>query len=133
MTFLFAGHGMHFILFFQLKMFILLDTTTNLLTWAFYFVSIHPEVEANIQRELDTTLSGKSPSFDELDKLEYLSKVVKETLRMRPSAPGLSRIATRDTTLTDYSIPNKVRSVEVYCGINNCKDGSDLLYICSTS
>jgi len=74
-TFMFAGH----------------DTTTNQLTWLFYFLSQHPEVERKVLAEIDEVLGGKDVTTQGLNKLAYLEQVVKETLRMRPSAPNLGR------------------------------------------
>jgi len=88
MTFLFAGH----------------DTTMNLDTWIFYFLSQNAEIEKKLQEEVDSACSENRTSFEEIDRLEYLSKVIKETLRMKPSAAGLARHTACDTTLGRHSL-----------------------------
>jgi cytochrome P450 len=71
MTFLFAGH----------------DTTANALLWVFYYLMVNPEVEKKVMDEINQVLGNRDPSLEDFEKMEYLNCVVKETLRLKPSAP----------------------------------------------
>ncbi len=67
------------------------ETTAVTLTWAFYVLSQHPEVEAKLHQELDTVLGGRLPTFEDLPKLTYTEKVIKETMRLYPPAWSVTR------------------------------------------
>jgi cytochrome P450 len=71
------------------------DTTAILLTWTFYLLSQHPDVETKLVEEIDTVLQGKAPTWESLKQLTYLHKVLEETLRLYPSVPidGRSSVA----------------------------------------
>jgi len=98
MTFLFAGH----------------DTTINLLTWALYYISINQDVQEKLLLELKELPDDlKTITFDEIDNLSYLSKIIKETLRLRPSAPGLARNTVNEAKLGDITLCKGVGVI--YC------------------
>eukprot|EP01006_Ploeotia_vitrea_P028336 TRINITY_DN61044_c0_g1_i1.p1 TRINITY_DN61044_c0_g1~~TRINITY_DN61044_c0_g1_i1.p1 ORF type:complete len:516 (-),score=31.61 TRINITY_DN61044_c0_g1_i1:40-1587(-) len=92
LTFLFAGH----------------DTTTNLIAWAIYFLLSHPKVKQEVEEEINSVF-GDSPQrgieYEDLQKLKFMQCVVKETLRLKPSAPLRGRICTQDEVLEGHKIP----------------------------
>jgi cytochrome P450 len=74
-------------------------TTTNALTWTWYLLSQHPDVEATLHAELDSVLAGRLPKVDDLKKLPYLAMVLAESLRLYPPIWIMSR-----WTLSDYEM-----------------------------
>ena len=96
-TFLFAGH----------------DTTASALSWALYLLSKHPIVEKKLLNEINSAnLQGTDLTYEILNKFTYLDSVIKETLRLYPSA-GFTRQVMKGTTtckLGDgkYKIPEGV-------------------------
>jgi cytochrome P450 len=74
------------------------------LSWAWYLISEHPEVEARLLDELDTVLAGRTPDAGDLPALQYLSMVVKETFRLYPPSWGFDRKATVDCHLGGHHI-----------------------------
>jgi cytochrome P450 len=70
------------------------ETSALAATYAWYLLSLHPEAEAKLHAELDTRLGGRTPAFDDLEKLVYTRMVVDEALRLYPPAP-LFRAASR--------------------------------------
>ncbi|KAI9454183.1 cytochrome P450 monooxygenase CYP63 [Russula earlei] len=75
------------------------DTTSSLLTFVIYFLALHPDVCSRLREEvLDTFGEMGSPTFEHLKKMEYLRAVLKETLRIFPSAPLVARTS-RDESL----------------------------------
>jgi cytochrome P450 len=52
-----------------------------------------------------STLSSAAPTLDELDRLDVLDSVIRETLRIAPAAPWTTRIAADDVAIGGYSVP----------------------------
>jgi cytochrome P450 len=75
------------------------ETTSAALTWTFYLLSQHPEVEQKLQDELDTVLGGRMPTFTDLPNLPYTEMVLKESMRLYPPAWTTTREVVKDTTL----------------------------------
>lgn len=82
------------------------ETTSNALTWTWYLLSQHPEVEAKMHHEIDTVLMGRQPSLDDLPQLPYTEMVLKESMRIYPPVWTINaRQATEEVTIGDYTIP----------------------------
>lgn len=69
------------------------DTTALALTYTWYLLSQHPQVEAKLHAELDRVLGGRAPTHDDLVNLPYTKMVIEEAMRLYPPAPGLSNRA----------------------------------------
>jgi cytochrome P450 len=82
------------------------ETSALAATYAWYLLSLHPEVEAKFHAELETQLGSRTPTFDDLEKLVYTRMVVDETLRLYPPVPLLmSRVALNDDVLCGFNVP----------------------------
>jgi cytochrome P450 len=81
------------------------ETTALALTWTWYLLDAHPEVERRLHEELATVLGRRVPTVDDLSRLPYLRKVLEETLRLYPPAWSFLRNAVAADTLGDYRIP----------------------------
>uniref|UniRef100_A0A8C8BTX1 Uncharacterized protein n=1 Tax=Oncorhynchus tshawytscha TaxID=74940 RepID=A0A8C8BTX1_ONCTS len=82
------------------------ETTANQLAFAVMELGRLPEILANAKQEVDDVIGVKQEiSFDDLGKLTYLSQVLKETLRLYPTAPGTSRFIPNDITINGIPIP----------------------------
>ena len=81
------------------------ETTANALTWTFYLLSRHPEVETRLVDELQRVLAGRVPSMNDLPELPYTDMVLREALRLYPPAPGLAREPIEDVTIGGYNVP----------------------------
>lgn len=60
------------------------ETTALSLTWTFYLLARHPEVERRLLDELDEVLHGRPPEHGDIASLRYLGMVFKESLRLYP-------------------------------------------------
>jgi cytochrome P450 / NADPH-cytochrome P450 reductase len=82
-TFLVAGH----------------ETTSGLLSFAVYELMRNPELLARARREVDEVLGLNAPQFEHLARLTYIDCILRETLRLHPTAPGFVVHAKHDTML----------------------------------
>ena len=85
------------------------ETTANALTWAWYLIARHPDIEARLHAEVDAL--GHEPSFEDLPKLEYTRRVVSEVIRLYPPAWAIGRRAIAPVTIGEHLIPANARVV----------------------
>ncbi len=81
------------------------ETTANALTWTWYMLSQHPDVEAKLYEELAHVLAGRIPTADDVEKLPYTRKVLSESMRLYPPAWTIGREALDDYQAGDYRLP----------------------------
>jgi cytochrome P450/NADPH-cytochrome P450 reductase len=82
-TFLIAGH----------------ETTSGLLSFTFYYLLKNPAAYEKAQAEVDKVI-GKGPiTVEHLSKVPYLTAVLRESLRLSPTAPSIGLTAKKDTVL----------------------------------
>jgi cytochrome P450 len=77
------------------------ETTALALTWTLYLVTTHPEVERALEAELGA--SARSPrGARELEALDLLPRVLKESMRLYPPVYVIPRIVERTVKLGRY-------------------------------
>ncbi|MBA2682528.1 MAG: cytochrome P450, partial [Ktedonobacteraceae bacterium] len=81
------------------------ETTANTLSWTWYLLSEHPEIERRLHAELNDVLGGRIPTVEDLPDLKYTRMVLEEALRLYPAAPIISRKAIADDELKGCTIP----------------------------
>src|SRR5215468_6789576 len=81
------------------------ETTANALTWTWYLLSEHPDVEAKLHSELDRVLGGRAPTMADLPNMPYTEMAIKESMRLYPPAGGISRQPIEDCEVGGYTIP----------------------------
>lgn len=87
------------------------DTSSDTIVWAINELLRHPNIMERLQSELDDAI-GKERLVEEADlnNLEYLQAVVKETLRLHPvGALGMAHFSTEATKVAGYDIPANTR------------------------
>ncbi len=80
------------------------ETTSVVLSWAFDFLSHHPEMMEKLQAEVDSVLSGRLPTMADLHQMPYSRMILQETLRIRPPAWQVMRTAVEDDEIDGYPI-----------------------------
>ena len=88
LTFVIAGH----------------DTTSNLLSWALYLLSKHPDTRRRLQKEVDTVVSDRVPTLEEARRLTYTDQVLNETFRLYPPAWTVEREPIEDDIVDGYLV-----------------------------
>ncbi|KAH7130800.1 NADPH-cytochrome P450 reductase-like protein [Dendryphion nanum] len=98
-TFLIAGH----------------ETTSGLLSFTFYYLLKHPESYKKAQEEVDHVV-GKGPiRVEHLSKVPFLNAVLRESLRLQPTAPVIGLQAKEDTVIGGkYPIPKGTPLVSLF-------------------
>ncbi|CAA7391773.1 unnamed protein product [Spirodela intermedia] len=108
------------------------DTTASTLSWFFYMMCKHPNVQEKVAEEIDEATKGSSPglSMEEftenlgfVDDLPYLHAALNETMRFYPAVPQDPK-----TCFSDDTLPNgfdvKAGDIVVYFpyGMGRLKD-----------
>ncbi|CAL1285552.1 unnamed protein product [Larinioides sclopetarius] len=84
------------------------ETVSTAIGWVLYLIGLHRDVQTKLHEELDKVF-GEDTTRPVLKKdlsgLQYLDCVVKETLRLYPSAPIFGRETQEDTNICGHIIP----------------------------
>ena len=81
------------------------ETTALALSWTWYLLYQHPEVEAKLLEELREKLGDRAPTIDDLPRLSYAEMVIKESMRLYPPAWGVSRETIKECEIGGYRVP----------------------------
>ena len=88
LTFITAGH----------------ETTALALTWTFYLLSLHPEIEERLLQEVEAVTAGADLSADHIEQLTVTRQVLQEAMRLYPPAPVVVRAATQYVEIGEHQI-----------------------------
>ena len=81
------------------------ENVATALTWTWYLLAQHADVQKTLHEELDEALGGRLPGADDLPRLSYTRMVFEEAMRVYPPVPRLVRTAVRDYRVGAYTIP----------------------------
>ncbi|KAI3763171.1 hypothetical protein L1987_53622 [Smallanthus sonchifolius] len=89
------------------------DTTYASLVWSISELIRHPKVMEKLQLEVTEVAQGRSMIYEiDLEKMEYLKAIVKETLRLYPPIPLLiPRESMEDVKVMGYDIPAGTQTI----------------------
>jgi cytochrome P450 len=91
------------------------ETTANGLSWAFYLLAKHKEIEARVYEEARAALADRVPVVEDLGKLKLASAVFEESMRLFPQNWVMSRDTIDDDVVGGFHIPGKVT---VFLGVH---------------
>jgi cytochrome P450 len=82
------------------------DTTANTMTWLWYTLDRHPDVERRLRAEVEGVLGNRRPTFDDVARLVYTKQVIQEVMRLYPPAWMFARFADGDAVIGGHRIPS---------------------------
>lgn len=97
LTFLIAGH----------------ETTSTALTFALHLLGRHPQVQDRVRAEVREVLGHARPTAALTASLPETTAVLKEAMRLYPSAPILGRLAVEDDEVMGHHVPARTTVVVV--------------------
>jgi cytochrome P450 len=91
------------------------ETTSLALSWAFYLLARHPQVEERLHRESSRVLGRHGPTAEAIPELDYARRVFLETMRLYPPVPGLSRDIREEEEIDGIRVhPNEMLYITPY-------------------
>jgi cytochrome P450 len=81
------------------------EATAAGLTWTWYLLHQHPEVERKLREEVASVLGDRLPTAEDLPRLRYTLMVFEEAMRLYPPAWVLDRQAREADRIGGYDIP----------------------------
>uniref|UniRef100_A0A8C4VA01 Cytochrome P450 n=1 Tax=Falco tinnunculus TaxID=100819 RepID=A0A8C4VA01_FALTI len=100
-TFMFEGH----------------DTTASGISWLLYCLASHPEHQARCREEIRGILGHRETlQWEDLGKMTYSTMCIRESLRLYPPVPGVSRQLSKPITFPDgRTLPEgSVTAISIY-------------------
>ncbi|AWZ09568.1 MULTISPECIES: cytochrome P450 [unclassified Streptomyces] len=81
------------------------ETTATSLAFSLHLLGRHPEVQDRARAEIAAVLGDRTPEAADLDRLPYLTQVLKEAMRLYPAAPTIGRRSVAATEVDGHTIP----------------------------
>ncbi len=81
------------------------ETVTTALTWTWYLLAVHPEIQSRFHAELDAVLGGHPPTVADLPNLTYTEQIITESMRLYPPVWRMGRVALEQFEVAGYQIP----------------------------
>ena len=81
------------------------ETTALALSWTWYLLSQHPEVEEQLAAEVRTVLCGRLPNAEDVSQLTFVEQVVLESMRLFPPVYVIGREAIEPCEIGGFHVP----------------------------
>ena len=81
------------------------ETTANTLAWALHLLGANPEAYARLEQEARALPSGRALTPEDVAAVPYVSRVIKESLRLRPAVWSIGRRAVGIDSVMGYHVP----------------------------
>ena len=80
------------------------ETTANAMTFAWYLLAQHPDIEGHLHDELQTVLNGRVPTAKDVPLLPYTRAVLAEAMRLYPPAWAVGREVLTECQIGGYTL-----------------------------
>ncbi|KAG8226957.1 hypothetical protein J437_LFUL009508 [Ladona fulva] len=101
-TFMFEGH----------------DTTSMAISWTLFALANNPDIQEEVREEVDLHMNRLNDIDDDdsevsmvkmFNEMQLLERCIKESLRIYPSVPFITRTLTEDLKMGEYLIPEETK------------------------
>ena len=79
-------------------------TTAHTFSWTLFLLAQHPEVMSQVFAEIEEHVTDDAPSFESLNNLEVLDRVIRESMRVLPASGYSQRINPVPVKLGPFSL-----------------------------
>lgn len=85
------------------------ETTALSLSYITLLLAMYPDVQEKVYDEVHSVFETQDEeiTYEHIQRLPYLDRVIKEGMRILPVVPFMMRTATADTQITDCTIPKE--------------------------
>jgi cytochrome P450 len=83
------------------------ETTAASLSWTWYLLGQHPQVQNDLHDEVRGHLQGRSPTLEDLPALPLAKAVFEEALRLYPPVVVVPRVSIHADEINGFTIPAK--------------------------
>ncbi|XP_050434190.1 cytochrome P450 4V2-like [Adelges cooleyi] len=96
------------------------ETTAKANSLIIFMLAHHQDVQQIVYQEINSIFSdgnlNRPPTYEDLQKMEYLERVIKETMRLYPAVPLVLRQVENEMMIGKYLIPaDTVIAIPIYC------------------
>ncbi|KAL8046727.1 hypothetical protein ABFX02_08G192809 [Erythranthe guttata] len=84
------------------------ESTASLLVWTLVLLCKHPEWQTEAREEVNRVFNNSEPSFEDLNRLKIVTKILQEVLRFYTPAPMTIRAPTETVKVGNMTIPSGV-------------------------
>ncbi len=92
------------------------ETTSRALTWTLYLLARAPEWQDKVRAEIIAVCGDDVITPEQIDSLQLTQQVLKESMRLYPPVPAITRIAMKDVSLSGLDIPqDSFIIIPIYC------------------
>jgi cytochrome P450 len=87
------------------------ETSAASMCWTHYLMWAHPAVRERMWREIDEVLGSRTPTGEDIDRLQYVEQVLQESLRIYSPIHSLSRVGMEDASIGGHPMPKGCTAV----------------------
>ena len=80
------------------------ETTAVALSWTWYLLANHPEVDAKLAEELRVVVGDRTPAVADVPHLPYTAMVINESMRLYPPGYAVGRQAAKATEVAGHPV-----------------------------
>jgi cytochrome P450 len=81
------------------------ETTAIALTWTWYLLAAHPDVQQRVREQIDQVVADRAPVLADLPQLTMTQMVIDEAMRLYPPIWAVPRQAIEDDEIGGFEIP----------------------------
>jgi cytochrome P450 len=81
------------------------QTTATTIAWALHILSTNDDIQQRARAQIREVLGDRALTFNDIERLDYIRRLLTETLRLYPPAWLLSRRTVCEVTLGDHVLP----------------------------